>query len=189
MDLFEEKGYKKLAEQYSVGLIDLNTAEVEEIFDGDFLKFENVKYPKILSESFIISLPTLTEDEELDMQGSLALMIGAFPARYYSGLFSSKKNKIKKWPLKYSLHDIIRCKMPEFAVIDASAKGSILAGVPIEMDKQGAALLGKDWKAVGYLRLISDSIDNMAKRELAREQEKNLNQSAAQQKEDNEQEE
>ena len=44
--------------------------------------------------------------------------------------------------------------MPDFAIIDASRQGVILAGLPLEMDKQSAKLLGKEWKSVPYLNLL-----------------------------------
>jgi uncharacterized protein (DUF362 family) len=157
MDVFEAVGYKKLAEKYSIGLIDLNNAESEEVQNGDFLKFDSIMYPKILLESFVISLPKLTDDVELEMLGSLSNMIGAFPARYYKGLFSSQKAKIRRWPLKYSLHDLWKCKVPDLAVIDASENGVILAGVPFEMDKQAAKILGKEWRSISHLRLYEES--------------------------------
>ena len=50
-ELFDSIGYQKLAEKYSVGLIDLNDTEVKEIIDSRFLKFEKIYYPKILSPS------------------------------------------------------------------------------------------------------------------------------------------
>jgi uncharacterized protein (DUF362 family) len=158
MNLYESQGYKRLAEQYSVGLIDLNNTEVEEIIDGEFLKFDNIKYPKILLDSFIVTIPKLVEDEELGVLGALSNMTGAFSNRFYAGFFSNKKNKIRKWPIRFSVHDILKCKMPEFAIIDGSEKGYILAGVPFEMDKQAVKLMpAKDWKSIPHLRLISES--------------------------------
>lgn len=156
-DVFEKLGYRQLAEEYSVGLIDLNSAEVEEVKDGEFLKFDKIMYPKILANSFVISMPKLAEDEDTEIQASLSNMLGAFPAEHYSGFFSLNKNKIKKWPSKYSIHDILKCKMPEFAIIDASDKGVILAGVPLDMDMQASKLLGKPWQSVQHLRLVNES--------------------------------
>ena len=48
--------------------------------------------------------------------------------------------------------------MPNLAIIDASEKNVLLAGQPIEVDKQAAKLLGKDWKQVGHLRLIDEML-------------------------------
>ena len=154
-DLFQELGYRNLAERYGVSLIDLNNTETEEIALPNFLKFSEISYPSILKNSFLISIPKLAEDEETEISASLSGMLGAFPASQYSGFFSKGKNKIRKWPIKYSIHDILRCKAPDFAIIDASSHGLILAGLPFEIDKQSAKLLGKDWKAVSYLNLLN----------------------------------
>ena len=159
-EVFDIFGYKKLAEKYSIGLIDLNSAEFEEIVDDEFQRFDRIVFPKLLLDSFIISIVPLAEDEETDIYGSLANMLGAFPSEHYSGFFSRGKNKIRKWPIKYSIHDILKCKMPNLAIIDAADKGMLLAGQPLEMDKQAAKILGKDWRQIGHLRLADDSFAN-----------------------------
>ena len=157
IDIFDRLGYVKLAEKYSVGLIDLNTAEVNEVRNPGFMKFDGIMYPKILSESFIISLPPLSEHPELEITGALANMIGAYPSKYYKGFFTKKKTKIRGWPMRYSIHDMLKCKLPEFAIIDASEKGFILAGQPLEIDKQSVKLLGKEWKTISHLKLAHES--------------------------------
>ncbi|MCU0642288.1 MAG: DUF362 domain-containing protein [archaeon] len=156
MELFEALGYTKLAEKYSVGLLDLNNAETETIEFANFLKFSEIKYPRVLKESFVISLPKLMQNDDFAMLASLSNMLGAFPAKHYTGWFAKNKSKIRKWPLKYSIHDITQCKSPDFAIIDASEKGAILAGLPLDMDKQAAKLIGMEWKNVGYLRLAEE---------------------------------
>jgi len=153
-DLFTDLGYRNLAEKYSIGLVDLNDTEVEEITNPEFSRFDRIHYPKILLDSFVISLPVLSHDAETDLTGSLSNMLGAFPSSYYSGFFSKGKSKIRKWPIKYAIYDILKCKMPEFAIIDASESGAILAGQPLEMDKQAAKLLGLDWQQIPYLDQI-----------------------------------
>ncbi|MCH7568521.1 MAG: DUF362 domain-containing protein [Nanoarchaeota archaeon] len=163
MDIFNEFGYRKLAEKYGVSLIDLNKVETEEIENEEFLRFENIFYPKVLVDSFVISLPLLRNDEEMEMSASLDNMLGAFPAKHYKSFFSKEKNKLKKWPLKYQIHDILKCKMPNFALLDASEKGLIFAGQPLEIDKQAAKVLGLDWKSVGHLKLIDESFSDIRK--------------------------
>ncbi len=166
-EVFEELGYKKLAEKYGIGLVDLNDAETEYIESPHFLRFDGINYPKIMKDSFVISLPALRSDEESEMEGSLSNFLGAYPSSHYKGLFSKTKSKIRKWPIKYSIHDILKCKSPDFAMIDASDKGVILAGQPLEMDKQAAKLLGLDWKSVQHIRLVdeSTSMEDNKKRE------------------------
>ena len=157
MELFKEHGYSKLAEKYSVGLIDLNNTEVEPVESPYYTKFKEIFYPKILQNSFVISLPKLASDDEFIFNGSMSNMLGAFPMSYYKGFFSKGKSKIRKWSIKYSIHDIIQCKMPEFALVDATEKGKILAGFPLEVDKQAAKLLNLDWKQVSYIRLLEQN--------------------------------
>ncbi len=157
-DLFESLGYNKIAEQYHVSLIDLNNTETEEIESGDFLKFPSIHYPKILLNSFLISLSKVSDHEETVVLGSLTNMLGAYPSSHYKGFFSRNKNKIRKWPIKYSIHDIVRIKMPDFALIDASSNGNLMAGLPLELDKQVAKTLGKDWRNVPYIKLLDESL-------------------------------
>jgi uncharacterized protein (DUF362 family) len=160
-DLFKRLGYNTLAEKYSIGLVDLNTADVEEVVDSEFLKFEKIYYPKVLRDSFIISIPAISAgDEELIFPCSLSNMLGAFPSEYYSGFLSSKKKKIRKHAIKYSVHDILKCKMPQLAIIDLLEKGVVLAGVPLEMDKQAAKLYGLNWRDIQYLRLVDESFSS-----------------------------
>ncbi|MCX8159058.1 MAG: DUF362 domain-containing protein [Candidatus Pacearchaeota archaeon] len=173
MELFNQQGYSKLAEQYSIGLIDLNSTEVEEVFNNKFLKFPQIIYPKVLRESFVISLANLSSSEELGIKGSLPNMLGAFPLPYYKGFFSKTKKRIRQFPLKYAIHDILLCKMPDFALIDASEKGVMLAGIPLEIDKQASKLLGIEWKNVPYLRLIEENIERF---EPKKEKDDNLTQ-------------
>jgi len=179
IDLFQKEGYKELAEKYSVSLLDLNEAETTEISSSEFLQFEKIMYPKILSESFVISLPKLSETAEDTMEASLSNMLGAFPAAHYTGFFSSKKSKIRKWPIRYSIHDIIKCKMPDFAVIDASHLGVLLAGLPLEVDKQASRLLGKEFKSVAHLKMVDESIALKAEREQRKAEQRALEKSLA----------
>lgn len=163
-DMFVELGYKKLVEYYNLGAVDLNNAELEEVRNPMFTKFESISYPKLLKESFVISLPVLAEDKEIGIITSLSNMIGAFPSSKYRGFFSKKKEKIKRWPSAYSIHDISLCKMPDFALIDASAKGFIFAGKPLDADKQAIKILGKETKNVAFLRFIDESQRTIATR-------------------------
>ncbi len=181
-DLFEQYGYTKLAEQYSIGLVDLNTAETQAMVNDNFLAFDTVHYPSLLLNSFVIVLPKLALHPEHDIAGALSSMLGAYPATKYSGWFSTKKSKLRQEPIKNAIHDSICCKMPELAILDASEKGVMLVGHPLEMDKQAARLLKGDWKGVQHLRLIEDSIVPELLRKAQKEQkEKLLEQAEAQQ--------
>lgn len=157
-ELFSRFGYTRLAEKYNLGLVDLNESEASEIVDGEFLRFEKIMYPTLLQNAFVISIPKLSESFELGMMGSMSNMLGAFPLRYYRGIFSNVKKKIRKFPIKFAIHDIIKCKMPNLSIVDASQKGFLIAGQPLDVDKQAAVLLVKDWKAVPYVKLMDEAL-------------------------------
>jgi uncharacterized protein (DUF362 family) len=169
MDVFEQSGYRRLAETYGISLVDLNDAEVEEVYDSAFTIFENILYPKILLKSYLVVLPRLAIDEETGLQDSLSSMLGAYPATYYRGLFSSTKSKLRRDPIKYAIHDIVRCKIPDASLIDASDYGVLLAGKPLELDKQAARIVGKDWRTIQHLRLIDESTTQLLQAQQARE--------------------
>ena len=159
-NVFGEQGYQALAEKYGIGLIDLTKTENDEIENDNFLHFNEIFYPKILSESFIISRPIFKEDEKKGFIGALSNMVGAFPSKNYKGFLTSKKNKLNGVPFKYQVHDILRCKMPGFAIADASEQGYILAGQTFEIDRRGVKLFGKNEEEIKYLRLIRESFYN-----------------------------
>ncbi len=164
-ELFESQGYSKIAEKYGIGLIDLNYTETKEMRSPDFLRFESILYPEILLNSFVISMPQLNTHEELGISASLDNMIGAFPAKHYQGFFSSTKNKIAKHALKYQVHDILKCKMPDFAIIDVPSLGLVIAGQPLDMDKQSAKAVGLEWNKLPHLNLINESFAEKPKEE------------------------
>lgn len=167
MDLFSEQGYKALAEKYGVGLLDLNLAECESIGSNEFVGFETIFYPQLLKESFVISAPKLNLHDSLHITGSLSNMRGAYPGKYYRGLFGSRKTKLDAYPLKYQVHDIAVAHMPNLAVIDASSQGKLLVGKPLDMDRQAAQLLSLDPNSIGYLRMIEETLETRAQREQA----------------------
>ncbi len=164
-DLFDEFGFTRLAERYSLGLIDLNESSSVEIQNPEFLRFQSIHYPELLLNSFIITATPVRSHAELGMTASLDTMIGAFPGYKYRGFFSRTKNKLKEHPLKYQIHDILKCKMPDLAVIDAGDYGFIITGKPLDMDKQAAKVLSLDWNNVPHIRLVDESFSQVRKEE------------------------
>lgn len=161
--LFEEQGYRALAEKYKVGLVDLNYTECEAIGKNEFAGFEHIMYPSLLKDAFIIVLPPVRV-ENGQYHGALTSMVGAFPARYYKGIFSRRKSKLDAYPFKYQVHDIILCKMPSLTLLELRDKGLLLAGNPLEMDKQAARLLGADGNGSSYLRMIDETLASIAEK-------------------------
>src|SRR3989344_879767 len=122
-ELFDNLGFTSLAEKYSLGIIDLNDSSSIEVQNPEFLRFKSIHYPDLLLNSFVITSTPLRLNNELGMSASLDTMLGAFPGYKYRGFFSSTKKKLREYPSKYQIHDILKCKMPDLAVIDAADKG------------------------------------------------------------------
>lgn len=162
---FKKLGYEELSKKYKVLLLDLNEAETKKIKSEKFKKFSFIEYPKALLTGFVISLPVLKEHTTAKVTISLKNMLGAFPKQEDADW----KTSMHKWPIEYSIHDILVCKFPDYAICDASiaqleheingyAKeiGILIAGEPLEVDKRGAFLLGHDWKRVPHLVLADE---------------------------------
>lgn len=164
-DLFDERGLTNLAEKYSLGIIDLNESSSVEVQNPEFLRFRSIFYPEILLNSFVITVSPAAIHKELGLSASLNSMLGAFPGHKYNGFFSNVKKKLREYPLKYQVHDILKCKMPDLAIIDASDKGFLITGKPLDMDKQACKLFGLDWNSVPHIRLVDESFSQIPKEE------------------------
>jgi len=165
-DCYRDLGYLDLADQYSIKLIDLNGEEVVVKRSSLFKKFRYIYFPKVLEDGFLISLPVLKEHGEAKVTISLKNMLGCFPKGECKGekYEGNWKVKMHQWPVDYSIHDILLCKFPDLAIVDASVGqrggevwgtptkfGLILAGDPLEVDKKGAEILGKDWRKIKHI--------------------------------------
>lgn len=158
-DLFNEYGFTRLAEKYSLGIIDLNESSSVEVQNPEFLRFKSIHYPDLLLNSFLITATPLKPHPELGVAASMDTMLGAFPGYKYRGFFSNTKKKLREHPVKYQIHDILKCKMPDLAIIDASDKGYLITGKPLDMDKQATKLYGLDWNNIPHIRLVDESFN------------------------------
>jgi len=165
-DCYKNLGYLDLAKRYGIKLIDLNEEEVMVKQSSLFKKFDYIYFPEVLEDCFLISLPVLKDHIEAKVTISLKNMLGCLPKGKYKGekYEGSWKAKMHRWPVDYSIHDVLVCKFPDLAIVDASTgqrghevSGTpekfnlILAGDPVEVDKKGAEILGKDWREVKHI--------------------------------------
>lgn len=166
LENFRALGYAQLG----VRLIDLDRTETVELAAPDYSVWEYISVPKILLDKFIISVPVLKEHSMCGVTISLKNMIGVLPANYYSGYWSYKKSLIHKYDTHGCIADLISIINPDCAIVDATIgmKGSHLSGIPVtppinivyasesplEADKFGCQLLGRDWEDIRYLKMI-----------------------------------
>jgi len=163
---YENLGYRELEKKYPVKLINLNQEEVTVIKSPLFKKFDYIHFPRKIQNGFLISLPVLKEHGASGVTISLKNMLGCYPGKFYGGdRPGSWKTGIHKWPVDYSIHDILVCKFPDLSVVDASVGqlkdevygtpkefGLLLAGDPLEVDKKGCEVLGKDWTSIDHIK-------------------------------------
>ncbi len=166
---YKKLGYEELSKKYEIPLLDLNEAETKRIKSKKFMRYPFIEYPKELLSGFLISLPVLKGHGETKVTISLKNMFGCFPFKYYKETGYTWKNKLHRRGIDNSIHDILVCKFPDYAICDASIAqleheisgypkelNLLLAGNPLEVDKKGALLLGYDWKRIPHLVLADE---------------------------------
>lgn len=168
MDNFKKLGYDSLG----VTLVDLDKEDTLTLPIPGYRVWSEVHLPKMLMERFIISVPVLKEHSLCGVTISLKNMVGILPAKYYSGYWTYKKSLIHKENPDGCIADILSVLSPDWAIVDATSgmKGSHIRGMPmrpplnlvyasadpLEADIYGCELLGRDWREIGYMRMIAE---------------------------------
>lgn len=167
LDNFNQLGFAGL----DVRLVDLDREKTVIMPVQSHRVWKEISVPEILLDKFIISAPVLKEHSMCGVTISLKNMIGILPAKYYSGYWVYKKSMVHKYDTDGCIADIINVIKPDLAVVDATIgmKGSHLSGTPcdpplnlvygsadpLEADKFGCELLGRNWNDIRYLKMIS----------------------------------
>jgi uncharacterized protein (DUF362 family) len=167
MENFEMLGYSKLG----VKLVDLDKESIVKLSVASCRVWNKIYLPEILREKFIISAPVLKEHSMCGVTISLKNMVGILPAKHYSGYWEYKKSVIHRDGPDECIADINKIMMPDWAVVDATVgmKGSHISGTPIdpplnlvyssdeplEADRFGCELLGRDWESIPHLKMIA----------------------------------
>jgi uncharacterized protein (DUF362 family) len=166
-DIFNFLGYKDLAAQYDIPLVDLNRASLIKLENKNLEIFPEIYLPQIAFTHFIISLPVLKAHSMATITGTLKNMIGLAPPKHYSGNFGGWKKSVFHKNMHQAIIDLNRYRQPDLSLIDASigladfhlggrhcspAVKKIITGFnPVEVDRRAAQLLGLDWKDIPHL--------------------------------------
>ena len=153
---FLKLGYQKIAKKFKIKLIDLNRAERIKVENKNALVLKSVWLPKIILNSFLISLPVPKDHSSAVFTCSLKNMIGIFLSKDYVkeydreklekiGVFVAKKIWEKGWNkgelyeigLHQAIFDLNLYKKPDLTICDAryGIKGSELGGKKIKIGK------------------------------------------------------
>jgi uncharacterized protein (DUF362 family) len=163
---FAELGYSALAREKSIELVDLNKEPLVKLTNPGLTRWPEMYLPGIVMESFIISVPVLKAHTLSTVTLTMKNMMGAAPPRYYQAGGHCKKSAFHV-RMQDSILDLNRYRTPDFTLLDATVgmaeghlsgppcdppPGLLVAGTdPVAVDAYGAALLKKDWRAIGHI--------------------------------------
>jgi len=166
-EIFDLLGYRNLARQYSIQLIDLNTSPLKQLKNKNLTVFPEIHLPEIAFTHFIISLPVLKAHSLSQITGTLKNMIGFAPPEYYSGGYGGWKKSVFHNNIHEAIKDLNLYRTPDLSLIDASVgladfhlggrhcsppANKIIAGFnPTEVDRKAAELLGLKWQQIPHL--------------------------------------
>lgn len=167
-EIFRILGYQDMAERLGVELTDLNHAPLVSRENPECAVFPDMMLPELAFTHCIVSVPMLKAHSLADFTGSLKNMMGFPPPKFYSGQYGSWKKAVFHGRMQESIRDLNAYVMPQLTLLDASVGlaefhlggrtcdppvGLLLAGSDARaVDREGAALLGLDWRGIGHLR-------------------------------------
>ncbi len=165
--VFRELGYTEMADRKGVRLVDLNTEPLERLENPTLRTWPEFYLPRIVLESFLISVPVLKAHTLADVTLTMKNMMGAVPPLHYQADGHWKKSALHA-TMHESTLELNRYRTPDFTILDATQgmreahlwgalcdppPGLLVAGYdPVATDAYGAGLLGRDWREIGYIR-------------------------------------
>jgi uncharacterized protein (DUF362 family) len=163
---FEELGYRELAQKKSIRLVDLNKEPLIKLSDQRLSRWPEMYLPRIVMESFLISVPVLKAHSLSSVTLTMKNMMGAAPPLHYQAGGHWKKSAFHE-RMQESILDLNRYRTPDFTVLDATVgmaeahlwgpacdpkPGLLLAGSdPVALDAYGAGLLKRDWRTIDHI--------------------------------------
>jgi uncharacterized protein (DUF362 family) len=166
--VFEELGYTRLAHHKKVTLMDLNEAPLIHRHNDKCARWPEMYLPRIVFESFLISVPVLKAHSMAGVTLTMKNMIGLAPPSHYQQGGNWKKASFHK-NIQEAVFDLNRYRSADFTLLDATVgmqeahlwgptcdppPNRLAAGFdPVAIDSYGCGLLGVSWNSIGHLRL------------------------------------
>lgn len=164
---YRKLGYAALAKANGTVLVDLNHAESIELIDHRCRIFPRFIMPRLVMDSFIISVPVLKKHSLAKVTLTMKNMLGCAPPSHYGG-FVWKKSKFHN-NMHQSIFELNLYRTPDFTILDGSVglakhhlggpkctppvKKLIGGFDPVAVDAYGSGLLGVDWRDVKHIAL------------------------------------
>jgi uncharacterized protein (DUF362 family) len=170
---FRKLGYLKLADSMGLGLVDLNHSELVKLNDTRCQIYPDFMMPRLVMESFLISVPVLKRHSLAKVTLTMKNMMGCAPPKHYGGFWKKSKfhHSLHRAVFEMNLH-----RAPDFTILDGSvgmAKSHLggpkcmppverLVGGfdPVAVDACGAELLCVDWREVDHIDLANGVLGN-----------------------------
>ena len=164
---FDKLGYSDLAQSNGMVLEDLNHVETTELMDKRCRIFPTFMMPRLVMDSFLISVPVLKKHLFAKVTLTMKNMLGCAPPDHYGGIVWKKSRFHKN--MHRSIFEMNLYRTPDLTILDASVGlachhlggpecyppvGKLVGGFdPVAVDAYGAGLLGVDWRKVAHINL------------------------------------
>ncbi len=163
---FAALGYAEMAREKNVRLIDLNHSPCRKLSKKSCKRWPEMYLPKILFDSFLISVPVLKAHTLAQVTITMKNMMGTTPPAHYQQEGHWKKASFHQ-QIDEAIFDLNQYRTPDFTILDATVgmQEAHLRGPhcnpphmtlaassdPVAIDAYGARLLGRDWREIGYI--------------------------------------
>ena len=177
LQIFDTLGYSKLADRTGVTLLDLNEAPLVHMQDSKCGRWPEMYLPRIVFESFLISVPVLKAHSLAGVTLTMKNMMGLVPPAHYQQGGHWKKAAFHQ-NIQEAVFDLNRYRTPDFTLLDATIgmqeahlwgptcdppPNRLAAGYdPVAMDSYGCSLLGIKWNSVGHLDMAHGILGSAA---------------------------
>jgi len=119
-EVFCDLGYDRLAREYDIELVDLNTEPFVKCSRTDCRVFPEIYLPEILFDHYVISVPVLKPHTLSRITGALKNMMGGAPPKYNGGYGGTWKKAYFHNQMQESIIDLNRHRMADLAIVDGS---------------------------------------------------------------------
>ncbi|MCK4739511.1 MAG: DUF362 domain-containing protein [Deltaproteobacteria bacterium] len=165
--VFDKLGYAELSERKNVELVDLNHADLVELKNPKLLDWPTMHLPRIVMDSFLISVPVLKAHSLAGVTLTIKNMMGALPPSHYQGGGHWKKSIFHE-KMQENLLSLAHYRVPDFTILDATVGMSeahlwgahcdppprVVASSldPVAIDAYGCKLLKRRWQEIGHIK-------------------------------------
>jgi len=164
--IFEALGYNQLAALPHVTLMDLNEAPLVHLQNSNCKRWPEMHLPKIVFESYLISVPVLKAHSLAGVTLTMKNMIGLAPPAHFQQGGHWKKASFHQ-DIQEAVFDLNRYRTADFTLLDATIgmqeahlwgptcdppPNILAAGCdPVALDAYGCRLLGIKWSSIGHI--------------------------------------